>query len=288
MADIIEATAATPDPVALESAERAGTPGRPRTPSRTRWVAPLVGTLVFLALLELAVRSGIIDSRLIPAPTEIAVTLYGEVQTSEFWIAVADTMRGWALGLGLAVVLAVPIGIIVGSSAFLYRSLRFIIDFLRPIPSIAILPLFMLVLGIEPALKVYITALAAFWPMFFQTVYGVRDVDPVARDTARSYGLGPFMRFIFISVPGATPFIATGLRLSASIALLLVVGTEMVVGLTGIGLEIITSQYAGQVTRMYSMVFASGLIGILIAMIFTRIERRTLRWHPSQRKEGAL
>lgn len=249
--------------------------------------APVLGTLSFLALLEFTAQTGIIDSRLVPAPTEIAVALFGETRSAEFWVALADTLRGWALGLGLAIAIAVPVGIVVGSNLFLYRSLRFLIDFFRPIPSIAILPLFMLVLGIEPALKIYITALAAFWPMFFQTVYGVQDVDPVARDTARSYRLSPFMRFIFVSVPGATPFIATGLRLSASIALLVVVGTEMVVGLTGLGREIITAQYAGQITRMYSFVFVSGLLGILIAALFTKVERRTLSWHPSQRKERA-
>ena len=80
----------------------------------------------------------------------------------------------------MAVVLAVPIGIIVGLNGWLQRASRFVVDFIRPIPSIAILPVLMLVLGIDPQLKVYMAAIAAFSPMFFQTVYGVQDVDPVA------------------------------------------------------------------------------------------------------------
>ena len=128
-------------------------------------------------------------------------------------------------------------------------------------------------------------ALAAFWPMFFQTAYGVQDVDPVVRDTARSYRVGPVRQFFFVSIPGSTPFIATGLRLAASIALLLAVGTEMVVGLPGLGFEIFSAQYAGQTTRMYALVAASGVLGMLIGALFTRLERRALRWHSSQRKE---
>jgi ABC-type nitrate/sulfonate/bicarbonate transport system permease component len=221
----------------------------------------------------------------IPPPSEVLVALLSETQTVEFWVAVKDTLVGWVLGLGLAVVLAVPAGIAVGLSQWLYRSVRFVVDFIRPIPSIAVLPLFMLILGIDPSLKVYITALASFWPMFFQTMYGVQDLDPVARDTARAYGLGPVMRFFYVSLPGATPYIATGLRLSASIALLLVVGTEMVVGLPGLGYDIIRAQYASQLPRMYALVVSSGLLGILIALGFSRMERKTLRWHASQRRD---
>jgi ABC-type nitrate/sulfonate/bicarbonate transport system permease component len=250
-----------------------------------QWSVPVIGTLFFQALLELAVRSGTIDSRLMPPPTEVFVELANEMASSTFWVAVGETMEGWAIGLALAVVLAVPAGIIVGTNDWAYRSLRFVIDFVRPIPSIAILPLLMLVVGINPRLKVYMVALSAFWPMFFQTMYGVQDVDPVVRDTVKSYRLNRRFQFFFVSLPGATPFIATGLRLSASIALLLAVGTEMVVGLPGLGFQIFTAQYAGQLSRMYALVGASGLLGMLIGAVFTRIERRALRWHSSQRKE---
>ena len=196
---------------------------------------PVLGTVGFFALIELAVVTGVVSEAALPRPTSIARELVEVVQTHEFWAAVGNTMKGWALGLGLAIAAAVPIGIAVGSSTKLYRSVRFVVDFIRPIPSIALLPLFILVFGIDLSLKVYIIALGAFWPLFFQTMYGVQDVDPVARDTATAYRLGPFMRFFFVSLPGATPYIATGLRISASIALLLGVGTEMVVGLAGIG-----------------------------------------------------
>jgi ABC-type nitrate/sulfonate/bicarbonate transport system permease component len=264
-------------------------PESPSSGSRSRiWTWPVVGTIAIFLLAEAMVRLELMFTGFLPAPTEIVRALFLEVQTAVYWQAVLETLQGWALGLGLAVVLAVPIGLIVGLNGWLQRASRFVVDFIRPIPSIAILPVLMLVSGIDPQLKVYMAAIAAFSPMFFQTVYGVQDVDPVALDTARAYRLNRFMRFIFVSLPGATPYIATGLRLAASIALLLVIGTEMVVGLPGLGYNVIRSQYAMQLPRMYALVVSSGLLGILIAWGFTRLERVTLKWHASQRRERGL
>jgi ABC-type nitrate/sulfonate/bicarbonate transport system permease component len=246
---------------------------------------PIVGTLAFFALIELAVRTGAVMETALPRPTSIARALYDLVQTQGFWTSVGNTLKGWALGLGLAIAAAIPLGIVVGTNRWLYRSVRFVIDFIRPIPSIALLPLFILVFGIDLSLKMNIVALGAFWPLFFQTVYGVQDVDPVARDTATAYRLNRVMRFVFVSLPGATPYIATGLRISASIALLLAVGTEMVVGLPGLGFDIYRAQYAADTAKTYALIAASGLLGVLIAIGFNRLERRTLRWHPSQRRE---
>jgi ABC-type nitrate/sulfonate/bicarbonate transport system permease component len=205
-------------------------------------VTPVVATAAVIAAVELLVAAGAIDERAFPRPSSIARALYDEVQRDGFWVAVLRTLHGWAFGLGLAIGTAVPLGIAVGSNAWVYRSVRFIVDFIRPIPSIALLPLFILLFGIGLPLKTYIVALGAFWPLFFQTMYGVQDVDPVTRDTARAYKLNAFLRFVFVSLPGATPFIATGLRISASIALLLVVGTEMVAGVEGLGRDIWQAQ----------------------------------------------
>jgi ABC-type nitrate/sulfonate/bicarbonate transport system permease component len=246
---------------------------------------PVAGTLAFFALVEVAVVTGLVMERALPRPTSIADALYDLFQSGAFWTAVGSTLKAWALGLGLAVAVAIPVGIIVGTTRPLYRSVRFAVDFVRPIPSIALLPLFILLFGIGLSLEMYIVALGAFWPLFFQTMYGVQDVDPVARDTASAYGLGRGMRFVFVSLPGATPYVATGLRISASIALLLAVGTEMVVGLPGLGREIYQAQYAANAPKAYALIAASGLLGMLIAIGFNRVESRTLRWHPSQRRE---
>ena len=267
-------------------------PARGRAVRRTaviqrswRWATPLLATIGFIALLELAIEIGLISKDAIPAPTDIAGAFVDQLGTAKFWTAVRQTLEGWALGLGIAAALAIPIGIVAGTSTAAFRSVRFIVDFLRPIPSVAILPLLILVLGIEMPVKVTMAAIAAFFPLFFATLYGVQDVDPVTRDTAMVFRLNRLFRFVFVSLPGSMPYIATGMRISASVALLLTVGTEMVVGLPGIGRRIYDAQYAGDLPGMYALVAASGVLGVLIALCFKRIERRALRWHPSQIRE---
>jgi ABC-type nitrate/sulfonate/bicarbonate transport system permease component len=250
-------------------------------------LVPVLATAAIVAGVQLLVVTGTLDERVFPRPTSIAARFSEQVQQSSFWVSLLRTLEGWALGLGLAIAIAVPCGIAIGSSTWAYRSVRFVVDFIRPIPSIALLPLFILMFGIGMSLKTYLVALGCFFPLFFQTMYGVQSVDPVARDTAHVYKLGPLMRFVFVSLPGATPMIATGLRISASIALLLAVGTEMVVGVPGIGYDIYRAQYAGQRSTAFALIAASGILGVLMAIGFNRLERVTLRWHPSQRRESA-
>ena len=250
-----------------------------------RGVTPILGTIGAIALAQLVIELGIVPPTSFPLPTTIIEAFVTELGRSTFWNAVLDTLQGWAIGLAIAAFVGIPLGVLAGTSLVAFRSMRFIVDFLRPVPSIAILPLLILVLGVEMQVKVVLAALAAFFPLFFATLYGVQDLDPVARDTATVCKLNRFFRLVFVSLPGSTPYIATGLRISGSVALLLTVGTEMVVGLPGIGRSIYDAQYASDLPRMYALVAASGLLGVLIALCLRAVERRVLKWHPSQLRE---
>jgi ABC-type nitrate/sulfonate/bicarbonate transport system permease component len=257
--------------------------GRLRT---VAWLPPLVLAVALIALVQLLVATGVIPSSSIPLPTDILSTLIDQLGTSRFWSAVGETMQGWAIGLLLAIVAAVPLGALAGMSSFVFRSTQFLVDFLRPIPPVALLPLLVLVVGIGAGIAVWEAAIGSFFPLFFATVYGVRDRDPVTDDTAHVYRLNAWMRFRFVILPGSAPFIATGLRISASIALLLVVGTEMVIGIPGLGRNIVDAQNAGDPQTTYALVVASGLLGVAIMTVFRALERRVLHWHPSQRGGG--
>ena len=252
------------------------------------WLLPVISTLFVFVALELVIRGGLVLETAFPTPTAVVGALFDLFGTSAYWLAMWNTLKGWAFGLGLAIVVAVPLGILVGTSNAMYRSVRLVVDFLRPIPSIALLPLLILIFGISLDLKVFMAALGAFFPLFFQTMYGVQDVDPVARDTAAAYKLNRFMRFVFVDLPGATPYIATGLRISASISLVVCVATELIVGVPGLGAGIFKAQYGGQLAQMYALIVTTGLLGLLIAIGFNRLERVTLKWHPSQRQGTAI
>ena len=251
------------------------------------WGPPIVAVASALALWELLVRSGAVSDTSFPPMSETVAELVGLLGEGDFWTAVLNTLQGWALGLGIAILLAVPTGIVVGSSRLLYRALRVPIEFLRPIPSVALIPLAVLVYGTGLESKVFLAVFASFWPLFVQTLYGVQDVDPVLTDTARSFGLGRFERLWRIRLPAAVPYIVTGVRISSAVALILAVTAEIVIGSAGLGRSISVAQAGGAVELMYALIIATGLLGWAMNAVFTRAERRVLHWHPSQREQAA-
>jgi len=250
-------------------------------------VAPLVAVAVVLGLWELIVRTGIISENNIPTMTATVGELFDQLTESGFWSAVGNTLEGWALGLGIAMALGIPLGVIVGSSRWVFRAFRVPIEFLRPIPSVALIPLAVLIYGTGLQSKVFLAAFASFWPLLIQTIYGVQDVDPVATDTAKSFGLGRLARLWHITLPSAVPYIATGVRISSAVSLILVVTAELVIGAAGLGREINTARSGGNLDMVYALIVATGLLGWVLNIVMSAAERRVLRWHPSQRAVAA-
>ena len=246
-------------------------------------LAPLAAVAVLLVLWELVVRGGIVAESNIPPASAALSELVSQLVDGAFWSAVGSTLQGWALGLAIAVALGIPLGLLIGSSRWAYRALRVPIEFLRPIPSVALIPLAVLIYGQDLQSKVFLAAFASFWPLLIQTIYGVQDVDPVATDTARSFGLGRAERMWRITVPSAVPYIATGIRISSAVALILAVTAELVIGAAGLGREINVARSGGNLEAMYALIVATGLLGWLLNLTATAGERRVLHWHPSQR-----
>jgi ABC-type nitrate/sulfonate/bicarbonate transport system permease component len=250
-------------------------------------IAPAIAIACALALWQLAVGAGVLNEDHVPSMTATVAELGELLGDGEFWSAVGSTLQGWAFGLGVAAALAIPLGIVIGSSPLVYRSLRFVVEFLRPIPSVALVPLAVLIYGVGLESKVFLAAFASFWPLFVQTLYGVRDVDPVATDTARSFGLGRLERLWRIKLPSAVPYIATGLRISSAVALILAVTAEIVIGSAGLGRSINVARQSGAIELMYALIITTGLLGWLLNVLASQAERRVLHWHPSHRQVAA-
>ncbi len=240
-----------------------------------------------LAFWELISRTGAISQKDLPAMSTSFEELWRMMQTSHFWLSVGDTVRGWALGLGIAAVLAIPTGILLGSSDFAASAFRIPIEFLRPIPSAALIPVLFLTLGTNLKSEVFLAAFGAFWPLLVQTMYGVRDVDPVAIETAKSFGVGWFERLYRITLPSAVPYIATGLRIASTVSLILAFTAELFMGTKGLGQDVNFAQSYGLEVQLFALALATGFLGVAIHIVFTTLERRALRWHPSQRAEAA-
>lgn len=269
-------------------------PGSPPAQSRSlgdrllSWppaVLGLIGTLIFLGVWELVPRLGLVPARYLPPPSETLGIFARNLTYADFWLAVWDTMKGWAIGLSIAALAAVVIGLVIGSSSFLRKFTASTIEFLRPIPSVALIPLAVLLYGVDLESKLLLIVYASFWQVLIQVLYGVADVDPVANNTARSFGLGYLARMRHVVWPTMLPYLMTGLRLGAAVALILAVTSELVIGNPGLGREIALAQSGGATAPMYALVLATGFLGVLINAVFRLIERRALAWHPSVRAE---
>lgn len=249
---------------------------------------PLVGTLVALTAVEVAPRIGVLPRSSFPPPTEVFTRLAELVGTADFRVALWDTSWAWGVAMAITVVLAVPLGLLIGSSRLATLLSRLTIDFLRPIPSVALIPLLVLLYGTQPRLKIVLAVFGALWPLLFQAMYAIKDVDPVARDTATAFGLGPLARLRRVVLPSCAPFIATGMRLSASVALILIVTGEYVVGVDGLGKQVFLAQSGGAYDAMYAYIVVAGLVGVVVNAAMGAAERRVLFWHASQRSSGLV
>lgn len=245
----------------------------------------ILGIIGFLATWELIPRLGLIDERFLPPASEVIAALVVDFGLTAFWVAVGETMKAWFLGLLMAVAAAVLLGFIIGSSDFLRKATNSTIEFLRPIPSVALIPLAVLLFGVKIESSLLLIVYASFWQVLIQVLYGVADVDMVANNTARTYGLGRMARIRYVVFPTALPYLMTGVRLAAAVALVLAITAELVIGSPGLGREIALAQSGGAISGMYALVLATGLIGVLINMLMRQIEKRILGWHSSIRSE---
>lgn len=250
--------------------------------------APVLGAFGlagFVVLLELAPRLGVVDERFLPPFSTMLAALVEELGDPEFWSALLATLRGWSLGLAVACAAGIVLGIGIGSVPAVRAATGSTIEFLRPIPSVALIPLAVLLYGTRPEATLILVVYASFWQVLLQVLYGVQDVDPVARETARSYRFSRLTQLRTVIWPTALPFVMTGFRLAAAVALVLEITGELVIGSPGLGKRIAIAQSSGAVDTMYALVIVTGAIGVAVNVLARRLERRSLHWHPSIRRD---
>ncbi len=192
------------------------------------------------------------------------------------------------VGFGAAFVAGVGIGLVLGMNRALETATRPVIEFIRATPGIAMLPIIMVVLGTGDVMKVFTIALVSCWPILLNTIDGVRSVEPVLLDVARSYQLSRTSKIRDIVLPAAAPQILAGGRTALGIAVVVTVVTEMVGAPGGIGYFILDSQRSFDISEMWTGVFILGVIGYVVNKGFELAEARVLRWHRGmlQHQEG--
>jgi NitT/TauT family transport system permease protein len=265
----------------------------PRSPaarlSRSgRWLRGAAGLAALAATSQLLAVTGVVPREFLPPAAEVLTRAAQLAGDPEFLFNVGVTLKAWATGVAIAVAAGVSLGLLLGSVPVVGTAIRPVLEFLRPIPSVALIPLVSLILGAGLATEVTLVVYAAVWPVLYNTVYGLQEVDPVPRETLRVFGFGRFAVLWRVSLPAAAPFIATGVRLAAAIGLILAVGTEILAGFgDGLGVFIAQAQQAVEgTTDVLAGTVWAGALGLVINAVLARGERRLFHWHVAQSGEG--
>jgi ABC-type nitrate/sulfonate/bicarbonate transport system permease component len=234
---------------------------------------------VLLGVWELAARAGVLDARFVPPPSAIAVAWWGFATSGQLVTDLLATLGSWAQGYAIAAVLGVLLGLVMGLVPTVRAMLGTTVELLRPMPSVAIIPIAIVLFGLGDPMKRFVVAYAALWPVLINTLYGVRAVDPVLLDTARTFRLGPLRSTLRVILPAAAPYIATGLRISTSIALVLVITAELVASRNGLGYFVRASEQSSRVPEVYAGVLTIAVLGYVLNALFVAVENRALAWH---------
>ena len=232
-----------------------------------------------LLLWEIGSRSSPLIHLYFPPVSVIVQSLLSLIFSGEllhyFFVSLGRFLSGYLL----SALIAVTLGIILGYSRLAYSLFEVVIEFLRPMPSVAIIPVAILFLGIGSPMIVAVTVYACTWPILINTMDGVRNIDRTLIDTGRTFGLGRWMILRKIALPAASPYVVTGLRISLPIALILVTTAEMVVGGGGLGFFILDEERSLKTSNMYAGILFVAILGYGLNRLFLVLESRVMSWH---------
>ena len=187
------------------------------------------------------------------------------------------------IGYTLAVVLGIVLGVLIGANRRLRALVEPILEFLRAIPPPVLVPILILVAGLGNPTKVLVIVVGGVWPVLLNAVEGVRAVDEVLADTCRSYRIGGWLRMRTFILRGASPQIVVGARQALSISIIMMVIGELLGATNGLGYTVVEFQRGFQIPEMWSGVFVLGLLGVVLSVAFTLVERRVLNWYHGAR-----
>jgi NitT/TauT family transport system permease protein len=257
-------------------------PGRPSRLSR--YESALIGTVsvaTFLIVWHLVASARLMPPLFLPGPVDI-VEAFGQLFRqgqiwNDIWVSVQEVIYGY----GLAVVVGLPLGLLMGWYRRFNYALDPFISFFYSAPRIALLPLLIIWLGIGIWSKIAVIFLGAFFPIVINTVAGVRNLDPALIKAARSFGASDAQIFRTLALPGSVPFILAGLRLGVGHALIGVVAGELLAAQAGVGLMMAKAGATFQTAKVFAGLIMIAGTGLLITGILQRIERRFQAWKPN-------
>ncbi|MCX0501469.1 ABC transporter permease [Erwinia billingiae] len=249
---------------------------------RSSWrykLLPLVGPLLLFLLWQTAVSAKWLNPVLLPSPGETVGYLFSKLADGSMNQDIGATLYRTLMAFFVSAVIGVPLGVMLGSSERLYRSVEFLVDFFRSTPSSALIPLFMLIFGITDTNKIAIAAFAAVLVILFNSAYGVMNAKKTRIMAAQVMGVSRWHVFKDIMLMESLPQTFVGLRTGVSMALVIVIVAEMFIGSeTGLGHRIIDAQQLFNIKDMYASILITGAFGYLLNLGFLLIEKRCVHW----------
>lgn len=237
---------------------------------------PLV--ILFGVVWELASRKGILSPIFFPPVSKVLIALKELLRSGELFGHIGVSLRRALIGFGLAVLVAVPLGFLMGRYSRLEKVTDLFIQGLRNTPHFALLPVFIMLLGIGEASKIAITFLAALWFLLINTISGVKCVDPLYLKAARSMGISDAGLFVKVILPASIPSIVSGARLGVKSSLMAVIGAEMLAAKSGLGFFIQNSHLMYRIPEMYAGIITLALFGLLINYLLVWLEKSATAW----------
>ncbi|MFE2121652.1 MULTISPECIES: ABC transporter permease [Rhodococcus] len=247
-----------------------------------RGVKPALAILAFLAVWETAPRFGLADEVFLPPFTVVAEAFTQLIGSGQLAEHLGASLSRAVTGFVIAVLVAIPLGVAIGWYRPVAEFLNPILELFRNTAALALLPVFILILGIGETSKVALVIYASTFPILLNTISGVRTVDPLLVKSARSLGLPSYRLFQKVILPAAVPTIFTGIRMAAASSILVLIAAEMVGAKAGLGYLITASQLNFQIPNMYAGIVAISLVGLTFNGILVAVERRLSRWRADQ------
>lgn len=266
---------------AARSAAALNVPGRPGRLGKLEPV--LIGSaavVVFIVAWQLVSASGVMPELFLPGPLAVAQGMVAAFQDSTIGIDLATSGEELGLGFGLAIVLGLPIGILMGWYRRISYALEPFVSFFYAMPRIALIPLLIIWFGIGIYSKVAVVFLGAFFPILINTSAGIRSLDSSLLRAARSFGASDAQIFMTVALPGSVPFILTGFRLGLGHALVGVVVGELVAAQHGIGLRMSIAGSTYQTAMVFAYLTMISATGVALSLVIQRLERRFDAWRP--------
>jgi len=237
------------------------------------------GPLAVLVLWFAAGWLKLLNPLFVPPLPEVCSSMFRMIVGGALLADLANTAWRTFLGFSLATLIGVPLGLLLGSKQKLYEASSVLVDFFRSVPGTALFPLFLLFFGIGDNAKIANAVFACALIILVNTIYGVRNANKTRILAARTMGAGPARVFFRVVLPNALPEIVGGLRIAVSIALIVIVVTEMFVGTaSGLGKRIFHAHQLFQIPEMYAAILVTGLFGYGLNLLLLVLERRLIHW----------